>query len=106
METLLTSTGLRGIFDDSRNAIGFWMRDHHNHPVRVFVTCEGLWQLDPSQARDLDSAFKLFDQFRGHIEGVASNRHANGLPDDSVHEGRPMMILCGGDIAPLCERGR
>jgi hypothetical protein len=104
--TLLISTGLRGIFDDSRKAIGFWMRDDDNHPVRVFVTCEGLWQLDPFLLRDLDSAFKLFDQFRGHIEGVARNRHANGLPDDSVHENRPMMILRGDDIAPLCERGR
>jgi hypothetical protein len=98
---LLISTGLHGIFDDSREAIGFWMRDHDSRPVRVFVTCEGLWQLDPFQVRDLDSAFKLFDEFRGHIEGVASNRQANGLPYDGECEGRSMMILRGDDIAPL-----
>jgi hypothetical protein len=31
------------------------MRDNDNQPVRIFVTCEGLWQLDPSQVRDLDT---------------------------------------------------
>jgi hypothetical protein len=58
---MLTPTELKANYDESRRAIGLWMRDSDNQPVRIFVTCEGLWQLDPSQVRDLHTAFKFFD---------------------------------------------
>jgi hypothetical protein len=97
---MLTPTGLRATFDDSHKSVGFWMRDGDNRPVRVFVTCEGLCQLDPSQPNDLETAFKQFDLLRSHIEKVASDRHDRGEPYDGEHEGQPMMILRGDDIAP------
>jgi Protein of unknown function (DUF1488) len=98
---MLTPTGIPANFDEDRKAIGFWMRDNDNQGVRIFVTCEGLWQLDPSQVRDLPTAFKQFDALRSHIEQVASDRHARGEPFDGEHEGRPVMILRGDDICLL-----
>jgi hypothetical protein len=97
---MLTPSGIRANFDEDHKAIGFWMRDSDNLPVRIFVTYEGLWQLDPSQVRDLDTAFKRFAALRSHIEKAASNLHAKGDPYDGEHEGWPMMILRGDDIAP------
>jgi hypothetical protein len=95
---VLTPTGLHPIFDDNRKAIGFWMRDDANQPVRIFVTCEGLWQCDPSQARDSATAFNLFGSRRSRIEEIASDRHAHGAPCDGEHDGLPAMILHGEDI--------
>ena len=87
-------------FDERRNAIGFWMRDTDNRPVRIFVMCEGLWRLDPSQVREIATAFKQFYALRSHFEQVVSDRHTRGQPYDGEYEGRPMMILRDSDIAP------
>jgi hypothetical protein len=75
------------------------MLDGDTQAVRIFVTCEGLWSLDPSQVRDVDTAFKLFDKHRAHIEGVASARRVDGVDYDGEHQDRPMMILRGDDIS-------
>jgi hypothetical protein len=97
---MLTPTTVKPSYDENRRAIGFWMRDNDEQPVRICVTCEGLWALDPSLVRDLDGAFRLFDELRTHIEEVASDRHLRGEEFDGEHEGQPLMILRGDDIAP------
>jgi hypothetical protein len=101
---MLTPTDLKPSYDEARSAIGFWMRDNDHQPVRICVTCEGLWSLDPHQVRDLDTAFKLFDGLRNHFEEVASLKFANAVPFDGEHEGQPLMILRGDDITPVNER--
>jgi Protein of unknown function (DUF1488) len=97
---MLTPTTVKPSYDESRRAIGFWMRDNDNQPVRICVTCEGLWALNPSMVRDLGSALKLFDELRTHIEQVANDRHSRGEGFDGEHESQPLMILRGDDIDP------
>jgi hypothetical protein len=97
---MLKPTELAADFDQRRNAIGFWMRDGDNRLVRIFVMCDGLWRLDPSQVRDLATAFKQFYALRSHFERVVSDRHTRQQPYDGEYEGQPMMILRDNDIAP------
>jgi Protein of unknown function (DUF1488) len=98
VRTPLTTSGITPNYDQERRAIGVWMLDGDMQAIRIFVTCEGLWSLDPNQVRDVDTAFQLFDKHRAHVENVASARHARGVDYDGEHEGRPMMILRGDDI--------
>jgi hypothetical protein len=101
---MLKPTTVKPSYDEPRRAIGFWMRDDdEDKPVRICVTCEGLWALNPSMVRDLDSAFKLFDEQRAHIEEVANDRLSRGEDFDGEHEGHRLMILRGDDIAPKAD---
>lgn len=76
------------------------MHGDDNGSVRIYVTCEGLWRLDPSLVRDVDSAFKLLNEHRSQIEQVASTQFTKDGPDDGNYEGQPIITLRGDDIAP------
>jgi Protein of unknown function (DUF1488) len=65
-------------------AIGFWMTvkgAHPVQPVRVFVSYEVLADLDPTDIRDLATAFEHFDKFRTRIETSASDKFDRDGPD-------------------------
>ena len=58
----LTGTGGIGLPNDRRRAIGFWMTNKARpiEPVRVFVTYEAIWQLDPTHPQDVPAAIGIF----------------------------------------------
>jgi hypothetical protein len=74
------------------------MQNERGSAVRVFVTCEALWQSDPSQVRDRHSVFGIFNAGRERFEGLASDRYDESGPDDGEHEGQPIIVLRADDI--------
>lgn len=95
----LTATTSRAIAHEDRMSVGVWMQDAGSQ-IRVFVTYEALWQLDPSCVRDVPSALAIFDANRAHIENLASGRYDATGPDEGIkHEGQPILILRTADIA-------
>ncbi len=93
----LTATDSRPVSHDDRKAVGVWMKDQSDSPIRVFVTYEALWQSDPSQVRDVASALLIFDASRAHLENLASARYDATGADDGKHEGQPIIILRSDD---------
>jgi hypothetical protein len=70
-----------------------------SNAVRVFVTYEALWQIDPLQARDVHAALDLFKNNRERVEAAASRRFdADGTDDESKHEGRPTVTIRSNDL--------
>ena len=81
-------------------AIGFWMSVKGTvpvRPVRVFVSYEGLAQLDPFDVRDFAAAFEHFYRFRSRIEAAASDKFDRDGPDAEKYEGRPAIRLTTND---------
>lgn len=97
----LAATNVRPSVDESRNAIGVWMRDggESGQPVRVFVTYDAIWQSEPSKVRDVISAWEIFNDGRERFEKLASDRFDADGPDDGTHEGQPFIILHANDIS-------
>jgi len=94
----LTTTDQPGVPDDGRRAISFWMIIEGASPVRVFVTYEALWKIDPSHPRDVSGAIGIFNENRKRIEAAASHKwDANGI-DDGQYEGRPILIVRSEDL--------
>jgi hypothetical protein len=53
----------------------FWMTvQETGEPVRIFVTYNALWRLDPSQLRDVPAAIEIFNKKRASLEAAASNK--------------------------------
>jgi glutaredoxin len=52
---MLTPTTVKPSYDASRSRSHGDSRDNDNQPVRICVTCEGLWALNPSMVRYLVS---------------------------------------------------
>jgi hypothetical protein len=58
------------------------------------VTCEALWESEPSKPADRFSAPEIFDAGRQRFEELASHRYdANGPDDGEHHNGRPAIVL-------------
>jgi hypothetical protein len=71
----LKTTGQPGTPNFDRKAIGFWMTaEGTDRPIRVFVSYEGLRQLDPSKPPDVPAALETFDDHRLMIEKAASDK--------------------------------
>ena len=87
--------------------IGVWMRDPALRlgpvkGIRVFVTLEALWQLQPSKARDLVSGLEIFERSRGKIELAASRKHDERGPEHGEeYEGRPVIVLTTYELSQL-----
>jgi Protein of unknown function (DUF1488) len=82
-------------------AVGFWMTVKGSNPVqpvRVFVSYEALADLDPSNIRDLASAFERFERFRARIEAAASDKFDRHGPDAEKYEGMPTIRLTTNDL--------
>lgn len=68
--------------------------------IRVFVTYEALWQMDPSCVWDVASALAIFGANRTFLENLASARYDKTGADEGIkHEGQPILILRTEDIA-------
>jgi hypothetical protein len=97
----LAATEQAGVLDNSRKAIGFWMTVQGAdpiEPIRVFVTCETLAQIDPSQLRDAHDAFETLDKHRRQIETAASLKFDADGPDDDTYDGQPIVTLRYDDL--------
>jgi hypothetical protein len=90
----LLTTEQKWIFDNNHSAIGFWMTIEGAvpiEPIRVFVTCEALAQLDPSQPRDTVAAGKIFEKYRARIADAASEKFDSKDIEDERHEGQRVV---------------
>jgi hypothetical protein len=81
-------------FDEACKMVGLWMRDPGVvgplHGVRVFVTLEALWALDPLSVRDVPAALEICEEQRGKIHLAASRKFDYSGPEQGEkHEGRP-----------------
>jgi hypothetical protein len=96
----LIATDIKPVLHTDRNppSVGVWMQNENGAAVRVFVTCEALWQSKPSQVRDAHSAFETFDTDRERLEDLASDRYDESGPDDGEYEGMPVIVLRADDI--------
>ena len=91
--------------DEARNMLGFWMREAGAfgpvEGIRVFVSLEALWTLEPEKERSLSSALDIFARRRGKVELAASNRYDDpaGRPEaEELHEGRPTVVVTTYDL--------
>jgi hypothetical protein len=96
----LTATTIKPFLHEFHEppSIGVWMQNESGSAVRVFVTCEALWQSNPSQIRDRHSAFGIFNAGRERFEKLASDRYDANGPDEGEHEGQPIIVLRARDI--------
>ena len=95
----LSATNLPVVPDEHRRAIGFWMTDAKNDsPIRVFVTYEALWQMDPSRLRDGPSAIATCEAHRTRLEQHASRKFDDRGVDEGEYKGRPTLFLRSMDI--------
>jgi hypothetical protein len=93
-------------FDDSRKMVGLWMHDPNVvgslHGVRVFVTLDALWTLDPLSVRDVPAALEICEEQRGKIHLAASRKFDYSGPElGEAHESRPVIILTTYDLDQL-----
>ena len=98
---LIADPRSKGVAHGELRAIGFWMTVKASNPVqpvRVFVSHESLFQLDPYDIRDVAAAFKSFDQFRAGIEAAASDKFDRLGPDAEKYEGLPTIRLTTNDL--------
>ena len=87
---------------DPKRAVGFWMTvagSKPEKPVRVFVTYEALWELDPSNVRDMPGALENFDRFRLKVERAASNKYDRDGPDPDKYEGQDAITVMSMGLA-------
>ena len=72
----LLASNITPDFDEARKMIGLWMRDPGVvgllKGVRVFVTLEALWTLDPLSVRDVPAALEICEEQREKIHLAAS----------------------------------
>ncbi len=96
----LIATDIKPVLHKDRNppSVGVWMQNENGAAVRVFVTCEALWQTDPTQVHDTHSALEIFDAGRERFEELASDRYDESGPDDGEHEGQPIVVLRANDV--------
>jgi|SRR6516165_6132962 hypothetical protein len=90
------SHNINPTFDFNRMAIGYWASvagETPIQPVRVFLTCERLAEIDPSQPRDQPGAFAIFDANLADLHEFASRAFDAGKLDDDKHEGQPVVTL-------------
>jgi Protein of unknown function (DUF1488) len=81
---------------DDRQAIGFWMTVEGKDPVqpiRVFVTYEGLRELDPSQPPNPTVALDIFTRSRERIEAAASKKFDAKGVDEGEYKGKPVLVV-------------
>ena len=98
---LVTDAKSKGVAHGELRAIGFWMTvtaSNPIQPVRVFVSHEALFRLDPFDIRDVAAAFRHFDRFRVRIEVAASSKFDQLGPDAEKYEGRPAVRLTTNDL--------
>src|SRR5690349_5408320 len=86
--------------------VGLWMRDPDVvdplQGVRVFVTLEALWTLDPLSVRDVPAALEIYEEQRGKIHLAASRKFDYSGPEQGeAHESRPVIILTTYDLDQL-----
>jgi len=97
----LTGTGGIGLPNDRRRAIGYWMTNKKARPiepVRVFVTYETLWQLDPTHPQDVPAAIGIFNANRTKIEAAASKKFDAEGHDEGTYDGQPILLVRSQDI--------
>ena len=95
----LSATTLPIVTDNDRKAIGFWMTDAKNDSaIRIFVTYEALWQIDPLQVRDAASAIATCSTNRERLEKLASQKFDAGDVEDGQYQGRPILFLRSMDV--------
>jgi hypothetical protein len=82
-----------------QNAAGFWMKSGPTQFVRILVTYEALWELDPKKVRDAYSALETLDKQREMIETVASAKYDTKDVDKlGSIEGQPVLTLKSMDF--------
>ena len=70
--------------------------------VRVFITLEALWGLEPTQVRDVYAALGIFERNLGRIALAASRKFDDRGPEEGEeHEGRPVVALTTYDLWQL-----
>ena len=82
-------------------AIGFWMMVKDAFPIapiRVFVTCEALAQIEPSQPRDLAATGEIFGKHRALIEAAASDKFDAEGVEEEVYEGMAVVRISSDDL--------
>jgi len=95
----LTLTGVAADQDQQRKAISIWMRDAQEKLIRVFVTCDALWELDRSNVPDWVGALETFAEKRDVIEKTASAKFDKyGADADDQHEDQPVITLRSMDF--------
>ena len=95
----LSATHLPAVPDDYHKAIGFWMTDAKtDSPIRVFVTYEALWQMDPSQVQDVASAVATCKANRARLEEHASGKFDADGVNDGQYKGQPILLLRSMDL--------
>lgn len=93
-------------FDESRGMLGAWARVPDVvgpvEGVRVFVTLDALWTMEPSAVRDLSSALAIFGKRKGRVQLAASMKFDHSGPEeDDRHDGRPVIVLTTYDFDML-----
>jgi hypothetical protein len=95
----LSATHLPAIPDDDRKAVGFWMTNaKSDSPIRVFVTYEALWQIDPSQVHDVASAVSTCNANRARLEEHANRKFDADSMDEGQYKGQPILFLRSMDV--------
>lgn len=104
----LLASNIAPTFDEARQMVGLWMRAPDVvgslQGVRVFVTLEALWTLDPLSLRTVPAALEICEEQRGKIHLAASRKFddASGGPVKGMeYEGRPVIILTTYELDQL-----
>ena len=102
----LLASNIAPNFDETRKMVGLWMRDPAVvgplHGVRVLVTLDALWTLDPLSVRDVPAALEICEEQRGKIHLAASRKFDYSGPEQGeAHQGRPIIILTTYDLDQL-----
>jgi hypothetical protein len=94
-------------YDEARRMVGTWMREPGVtgpvNGVRVYITLEALWGLEPSQTPDVvASALGIFERHVGTIALAASRKFDDRGPEEGEeHKGRPIIVLTTYDLWQL-----
>src|ERR1700752_3832251 len=91
-------------YHEARRMLGVWMRVPNVigpvEAVRVFVTLDALWDLEPRQVRDVYSALGIFDRHRGKVDLAGSRKFDDRGPEEGEeHEGRPVIVLTSYELS-------
>src|ERR1041385_3204429 len=102
----LAPSNIAPIFDEVRTMVGLWMRDPDIvgpvQGVRVFVTLDALWNLDPLSLRDVPAALVICEEQKGRIQIAAGRKYDYSGPEEGEeHEGRPVIVLTSYDFNQL-----
>jgi len=104
----LFASNIEPVFDEARKMVGLWMRDPDGvgslHGVRVLVTLEALWTLDPMSLRSVPAALEICEEQSSRIHLAASRKFddaAGGPVEGMEYEGRPVIVLTTYDLDQL-----